>query len=125
MNTQIKPFCGIQLRDIELNLHLGWPAAERLNRQPILVSIILRFDAAPKACITDNLEDTVCYDELIQALVKDTEAKEFKLIEHLAYDIYQLTKARLPNIGAIKIAVAKKPPIPQLTGGVTFYYGDE
>jgi dihydroneopterin aldolase len=120
----MKKISVIHLRAIELNLHLGWPEAERKEKQIILVDLHLHFSTPPKACETDDLKDTYCYDQLIQKIVKETTSREFRLIEYLAQHIYQIIRLTFTEIAAIQVAVSKKPAIPQLTGGVVFSYGD-
>lgn len=118
-------FSSIHLHGIELNLHLGWPAAEREQRQIILVDLMLTFAKPPKACETDDLDDTYCYDTLVQAVVKQTEQHEFRLIEHLAAKIYHLVKKECVDISSVCVSVFKKPAVANLSGGVTFTYGDK
>jgi dihydroneopterin aldolase len=119
-----KHFSRLFLRGIELTLNLGWPDAERAQKQSLLIDIILQFATPPKACLTDNLTDTICYDELIKKIVQATEAREYRLIEHLAWHIYQIIQKNLSS-HAISVSISKKPAIPQLTGGVVFTYGDK
>jgi len=115
---------SIELSEIELNLHLGWPDNERAHKQKIHVNLLLQFTQPPAACVTDDLTDTYCYDSLVQMIVKEVEAKEFRLIEHLGFHIYQIIKKSEPNIHAIKVSIIKKPQVARLTGGVVFTYGD-
>lgn len=116
----------IHLRGIELSLHLGWGDTERAQRQGILVDVVLCFATPPKACDTDNLRDTYCYDELIQSLTHETEPREFRLIEHLAAHLYHFIKKNLPRCEKVSVAIEKDPRsyIPNLTRGVVFTFGD-
>lgn len=121
MNTL---FSQIHLRDIELNLHLGWPTAERINKQKVLLDVKLGFSEPPRACVTDELTDTYDYDSLIQTILKETESKEFRLIELMGAHIYQIIRKMLPDVDKVQVAIAKRPAISQLTGGVVFTFGD-
>lgn len=76
----------------------------------------------PVSCETDDLSDTVCYAELTSLITAACEQKTYKLIEHLAYDIYTLIKAR--HTLECQVTVSKKPPIANLQGGAAFVCGD-
>jgi dihydroneopterin aldolase len=102
---------------------LGWPDDERLRKQQVLLDIKLQFPADPKACTTDNLDDTCCYRALIDSLRGKLHDKKFHLIEHVTYEIYQQLKSDTPAQTLIHVSLSKKPLIEGL-GGVTFHYGD-
>jgi 7,8-dihydroneopterin aldolase/epimerase/oxygenase len=119
-----KIYSKLQLNHIELTLHLGWPSEERLQKQTILVDILLKFTEPPAACITDQLNDTYCYHSLIETIVKQTESREFRLIEHAAASIYQLVKAELPEVQHIRVVVHKNLAAVGLSGKAAFEYGD-
>lgn len=113
----------LTVNGLELNINLGWPQAERQQQQTIIVDIIIQFNETPPACITDDLKDTFCYDELIKILKKNVVSRHFKLIEHVGYEMYQLVKSLLPDYALLQLSVTKKPAIENLTGGVRFCYG--
>lgn len=115
---------SITLRQLKLQIYLGWSAQERLKKQPILLDIQLKFRNVPKACHTDNLADTVCYATLVEKIQQITQQR-FRLLEHLAHEIYQIIQKNIKKQTTISLKLTKKPPIKNLTGGVTFYYGDE
>lgn len=116
---------SIILHKLELSVHLGWPEAERLKKQFILIDIELLFSEPPKACLSDDLEDTFSYEILCILIEKQIGQRQFRLIEHLGYEIYQLVKNALPENILVTIRVTKQPPIVNLTGGVSFSYGDK
>ena len=118
-------YSHITLQGLELPVHLGWPHAERLVKQIVRLDIQLAFKEPPKGCITDNLEDTQCYDTLISQLKETILTKKFRLIEYLGHEIYQTLKKALSTDTQVSLRVTKQTAIPNLTGGVTFYYGDE
>jgi len=122
----MKPRAQLNLDQLELNLALGWSEAERAQKQIILVDIMINFAEPPKACITDQLEDTYCYDTLIKQLVETIAPKSFKLIEHLAREIYLLIKKFFTQPVAINIAITKKPNLSTdvTLKGASFSYGD-
>ena len=113
------------IRGLELSVYLGWPDKERQQQQIVLLDIEIQLPAPPKACLTDHLQDTLCYSTLITYLQETITNKKFHLIEHLTHEIYTLIKPRLPNHTKMALHLTKHPPIPGLTGGVCFSYCDE
>ena len=122
----MQPRAQLNLDQLELNLSLGWSEAERGQKQIILLDIMINFAEPPKACITDQLEDTYCYDTLIKQLVETIAPKSFKLIEHLAYEIYVFIKKFFSQAVSVNIIVTKKPILSTdvILKGARFSYGD-
>lgn len=119
---------GIRLRRIVLDLHIGVSEEERSQKQPIFIDILLRFTTTPLGYFTDNLDDTYCYDKLIQHIIAETQFQAFQLIERLAAHIYTVIQNFFGVIThRILVIVTKNPQqyIPQLTGGVECMFGDE
>ena len=114
----------LSIKDLELSVFLGWLPKEKIHAQPVWLDIDLYFAKLPKACKSDQLQDTACYAELIKEIESHLKNKRFNLIEHLAYEIYQLLKKKLAPQIKITIRISKKPSIPHLTGGVVFSCGD-
>ena len=117
-------FTQMTLNQFLLSVKLGWPVDERARHQVVAVDIMLRFKHPPSACDTDNLENTVCYNELTKTLKQGINNKSFRLIESLTKELYLLTKSALDNTTLVTIKVTKKPAIENLTEGVTFIFGD-
>lgn len=124
MTLPTNTYSSIQLKGIELSLHFGWYEKERLQPQIIQVDVDLRFAQPPKACLSDDLVDTYCYDELIKNITIETSSRHFKLVEHLSFHVYQTIKKLLPDTTQVRVTIMKKPPIVNLSGGVIFAYGD-
>jgi len=113
----------LKINDLELSVNLGWPEEERATQQIVMVSLEIFFNTPPKACLSDQLSDTFCYDDLIQHLTHQLAQKQFRLIEHLAHEIYLQVK-KIVNHQVI-VHLNKKPNIAGLMGGVCFSYGDK
>ena len=64
----MKTVNALSINQLELDLFLGWPDEERQRQQTIMLDIVLQTPTPPNACITDNLDDTVCYQHLIKKL---------------------------------------------------------
>lgn len=117
--------CKLQIRDVELNVNLGWRKKERSQEQRVLLTIDICFPKPPIACSTDKLADTICYATLIQRIREQLGEKHFHLVEHLAHDIYQIVKPLMLDKTKIIVSITKYPEVEGLTGGVCFSYSDE
>lgn len=116
---------SILLSGLELGVLLGWLPEERSREQTVVLDIQIHFRQPPLACHTDELVDTYCYDALTQLIKNHLQAREFKLIEYLSREIYDICKKHFSNAARIDIRLTKKPKIKNLTGGASFTYGDE
>ncbi|MBX3708441.1 MAG: dihydroneopterin aldolase [Gammaproteobacteria bacterium] len=120
-----KLYSTLLIRNLELNINLGWRNRERKQEQAVLLDITIRFPQPPTACKSDQLEDTHCYATLIDDIRGKLAEKNFRLIEHLSAEIYAIAKAQLPKKTMLNIRITKYPKIKGLTNGVCFDYGDE
>lgn len=114
----------IVLHGLELNVYLGWTEPERAQKQIVTVDLKIQFAQPPHACFSDALTDTYCYDELITHIQSQLAHQKFKLIERLGHTIYHLVKQNTQNI-LVALKLTKKPPILNLTNGVSFCLNDE
>lgn len=119
------PYTSMTLNGLELSVNLGWPSGERRKPQIVIADITLRFATPPKGCATDCLDDTHCYDALITLIKEQLATRHFRLLEHLGCELHALIKQALPATTRVTIRTTKKPAILNLTGGVSFFYGDE
>jgi dihydroneopterin aldolase len=113
------------IHHLELYVHLGWQEAERAQAQGVALDIDIHFAAPPAACVSDRLDDTLCYSQLIQTIREYVANKQYQLLEHFGFDLYQLIKKHMPEGAELKIALTKHPHIEGLTGGVSFCYQDK
>ena len=100
-----------QLKDIELNLHLGVPNEEREKKQKVLVSVFFEVDTQ-KSEISDDIDDTVNYQiiyDIIQSFEKKSEKKAYKLLEKLHKDIRDKINLEKLRITALEIYIEKRP----------------
>ncbi len=111
----------LKIEPFRVWFHLGCEASERVHAQPVDISLIIKFHALPKACITDELKDTVDYSQFIEVARQLGKNMEFKVIEHLAYKLHEEFKKLIIIDSKLIIKVHKLfPPIEGLTNGVTF-----
>lgn len=96
----------LNIENLQLEVHLGWPEAERQNLQRVLINVTLQFSGLPKAAQSDDLADTVCYAEIADKL-KRFNGKTFKLIEHLGHECFEMIRALAKDAQKIEINVRK------------------
>lgn len=115
----------LTVEKVRLEVHLGWTADERKTVQPIEVDIAIRFENAPLACETDELDHTLCYQKIVNALLSLTQNNSFRLIESMSQIFFQEVRKLLPPQTGLWIKVHKLlPPIKEVKGGATFSFGD-
>lgn len=113
----------------KLNLHvkLGHTTEERQLPQKIYVKIKLDFDRLPDACTRDNLIHTICYANLADDLQQFCDNRSFKLIEALAYQLYQFLKIKIAEKVNAKVniflCITKNPRLTKLKQA-SFSIGD-
>ncbi|OGT41652.1 MAG: hypothetical protein A3F42_08590 [Gammaproteobacteria bacterium RIFCSPHIGHO2_12_FULL_37_34] len=116
---------SLSIYNLELPLYLGWLENERLNKQTVVLDVNITFLSPPKACVTDQLDDTVCYSKLINKIRDHLTIKKFNLIEHVCHEVYQLIKSIIPTQSTVTVTITKQPNIPNFSGKVSFRYSDE
>ncbi|QKX01643.1 FolB domain-containing protein [Wolbachia endosymbiont of Cruorifilaria tuberocauda] len=123
----MKSLCNLFIQDLRLWVHLGCSLEEKLHSQLVSINVDFAFKSPPLGLITDRLEDTICYLEVVQSIKSLAQSKQFNLIEHFTYDIYvaisNLVTQKMHIISSIRVVTHKvAPPVPDLHGGVTFTY---
>jgi dihydroneopterin aldolase len=79
----------------------------------IEINLTIVFHKLPQGCMTDQLQDTVCYATLIDVIKNFCRTKSFHLVEHLAYQLYKLVKQTITSAN-IRLQIKKKPNIENL-----------
>lgn len=111
----------LELAGLRSRVRLGHESRERVVPQEVVMSVAVEFEAPPRACDTDRLEDTVCGDELCRALVRVCESRPYALIEHLAKRLYDAVCALVRVNARVELELIKvAPPIAGLEGGMRF-----
>lgn len=117
----------LSINDLRAWISLGCSESERMHPQMVSIDIDFVFKANLKAMQSDRLDDTICYGNLSEAILKALGSRSFQLIEHLAYYITSIIdntiNAQIPLIESITTTVNKTaPPVPGIHGGVKFTY---
>ena len=100
----------ISIADLEVSFCVGVTDEERSKPQRLLISIDMAFDFS-SAAVSDRIEKTINYQELVNELLKYGEGRSWKLIEKLVTNIADFILARFKP-QAIQVEV-KKFSIPQ------------
>jgi len=118
-------FYSLSIRDLVLWIHLGRSIEERMKPQEVRVQANFRFRKMPLGSVTDDLRDTICYEEVTALVQKTCETAEYALIERLGLDIYKACKKCAGAKAQVSISVCKvNPPLERLVGGSHFQCGD-
>lgn len=118
-------YSKLEIPGFTRQVSLGCLAEERAELQSVDFYIKIGFYTDLSAEISDELAETVCYDQLSQKVGHLIEGKEYKLIEKLARDVLVEIQKILPPNSSAQVCVHKlKPPIDILTKGVYYTVGD-
>jgi dihydroneopterin aldolase len=99
------PNDSIRIEDLELQVRLGVPDAERAQPQRVLLCIEFSADLSA-AALSDNLADTIDYGAVAQRLPGWASTRSWRLIEALATDVANLLLTEFPA-NAVRIEVKK------------------
>lgn len=115
----------ISLNKLRVQLRLGWSEAERATAQSVDVSVKFLFDTPPKGCVTDALEDTVCYDDIAQAIRAHCAGREFRLLERLGKELFDVVRTNIEGRQAkLWVRVTKCAPPIEGVESSDFVYSD-
>jgi len=111
----------LNVRGVQLFVHLGFSEAERANKQEVLADINFYFTEEPKAIKSDLLKDTICYHTLILDLRAFLAEKHFAMLEKLSSDIFEFLSQKLDINAKLHLSITKtQPPVDGLLGGVKY-----
>lgn len=115
------PSAYLVLHGIRIPVHLGWLPGEQDEPQAVEFDVTVRFAHPPTAMSTDELQDTVDYSAVVHRIKETVGVRKFKLVEHLAAEVFTALRADLADEHALELGVRKvAPPVPELTGGARF-----
>lgn len=107
----------ITIRDLRVETHIGVTKEERARSQTVAINVDIETDLT-RAGITDDINDTVDYDDVATRVGDLVRSSEMQLLEHLAEKIASLVSAD-PRVTGVTVEVAKeRPPIGEDVGAV-------
>lgn len=74
----------IYIRDLALRCIIGIYPEERVNKQDVIVNVVMDVASHAQAAASDDIADTTDYKGIKKQLVAMIEASEFNLIETMA-----------------------------------------
>lgn len=95
----------ICIRDLMCRCIVGINPEEREKKQDILLNLTLYADLR-QACRSDNIQDTVDYKRIKQAVIDRVEQSSFFLIERLADEVAQIALSD-ERVHAVEVAIDK------------------
>lgn len=111
MTTAEGPGDRIEIRGFELLVVCGVLDEEQARPQPFRFDIDIHLDLRP-AGRTDDLELTVNYGAVIEAITEQVADRRYLLVERLADDVATTVLAQ-PDADAVTVTVRKlRPPVP-------------
>jgi dihydroneopterin aldolase len=97
----------IIINNLTFEAYLGWSEHERAKPRRVEITISLKFPYIPQAVHSDDLAETLCYQEIEDRLSHCIQQQTFRLIEHLAYRCYENIQDLLPQNAHCSISVTK------------------
>jgi len=79
---------------LETDVYIGATEEEKSRKQKIRWFISISFSDRPRACKSDLLEDTLCYDHIVNMIIEASNAKKYNLLEHLVETAYKKIKSK-------------------------------
>ena len=115
----------LEIKSLELPVHLGITEEERQKRQKVGFDITVALTKAPSDEESDQLKDSVCYHKICNSVNKLVSENSFSLIEKLAADLLKELKKTVPTLVRLQVSVHKiEAPVSNLKGGVSYTCGD-
>lgn len=85
---------AICIDSLETDVYIGTTEEEKSCKQKVKWFISISFPKRPKACKTDLLGDTICYDYIVDIIIKISCMKKYTLLEHLVATVYDKLKVK-------------------------------
>lgn len=93
----------LKLSQIKILCSIGFHEAEKKAKQPILIDIEIRLNSEPK---TDNVAETLDYDEVFATVQKIAAARHYNLQETLARHLYDAI-SKMKNVKGVEVKIQK------------------
>ncbi len=93
-----------------VSVNFGAFEEERSQPQTVCMELDIIFSVLPKACETDELEDTIDYSIIQNGIQDMCSARPYKLLENLCYEAFNLIKEKWLPDASLKLTMTKNPP---------------
>src|SRR5690606_18379910 len=95
----------IHIRDLLVRAIIGVNEEERVNRQDVLLNLVLEVDTR-RAADSENIEDAVNYRTVTKRVIELVERSSCLLVERLASDVARLCLSEA-GVSAVEVSVDK------------------
>ena len=96
----------IIIKDLLLRGIIGINPEERVNKQDILINIVMFADIGP-AAVSDAIDDAVNYKTITKRIIKHVEESADFLVEKLVSDIAQLILSENEAVQKVQVRLEK------------------
>ena len=101
----------IRITDLNVRALIGTHPWERVNKQDLIINILLEYDAA-KAAKSDCLKDALNYEAVVTRAIKAVERSRYLLLEKLAAKLLEVIMADI-RIKKAVVKLDKPQAVPQ------------
>lgn len=91
---------------IRFAVRLGWTEEERALPQPVEVDFTCFFPSLIPATLHDK-GDFICYDEVSRMMSEHCKGREFRLIEYLAKELFDIVRRHAPPEVKLTLRLSK------------------
>lgn len=102
----------IFLEQVRVETRLGVPEWERMVPQTILLDIEIQYDLT-RSCLSDNIQDTIDYGQVVKRIRETLSENSFKLVEALGEHVCQLVLKEF-QATHIQLKISKPAVLPGL-----------
>ncbi len=111
----------LEIKQLRLKITIGVSDEERAKLQDVEFNITINFSDLPKACSSDQINNTLCYDQLTQEIKKFCVNNNFHLIEHLSHSLHKYIKSNYLDLkDKLSLQVCKSAPVKETEGKCCF-----
>lgn len=96
----------IFIEELAVDANIGVTEEERRNKQKVFISIKIYKDLK-KAGLSDDLADTINYEEIVKIVDEEVKNNQWNLVEKMGYDLAKLVKQKTIK-EKIEIVIKKK-----------------
>lgn len=115
----------LRIFGILIPVRLGCIPGERDRPQDVEFDVAIRFATPPKGMVTDQIEDTISYIDIVDRLKGVITGNEFALIEFLGRELFAAIRTLLDEGDRLTLTVRKlTPPVPEIRRGAEFILSD-
>lgn len=111
----------LEVKQLMVKTFIGVEEYERLEPKELELNIAIIFSALPQGCSSDDIKNTICYDNLSRMIIEFCAGKHFHLIEYLCASLHEYLKKNLLNQqDVLSLEVCKFAPVKEIKGQCCF-----